>query len=152
MNRVDKRLNSVSLTISHSQRRRKTWCMADLQRNGVKSFVNSVHCYGRQPVKTNSFDQIMPLQVLQTNRTLLFLAIFLIEVSYERAEMELSRNVIFSLKFRYRPPNDFLVSSLEIAFNHSCVKYASYELQTKEDDLSFPNMCHLLIIIVVKLW
>ena len=52
----------------------------------------------------------------------------LIEVSYERAETELSRNVIFSLKFRYRPPNDFLVPSLQIDFNHSCMKYASYEL------------------------
>ena len=31
----------------------------------------------------------------------------LIEVSYERAEIELSRNVIFLLEFRYRPPNDF---------------------------------------------
>ena len=66
--------------------------------------------------------------------------IFLIEVSYERAEIELSRNVIFSLKFRYRPPNDFSVSSLQIVFNHSCVKYASYELhQMKEEDLSFTN-------------
>ena len=57
------------------------------------------------------------------------------------------------LKFRYRPPNDFLVSSLQIALNHSCVKYASSELhQMKDEDLSFPNMCHLLIIIVIKLW
>ena len=32
---------------------------------------------------------------------------FLTEVSYERAETQLSRNVMFSLKFRYRPPNDF---------------------------------------------
>ena len=39
-------------------------CMADRQRNGVKSFVNSVCCYGRQPVKTNSFDQIMEMQAL----------------------------------------------------------------------------------------
>ena len=38
-------------------------------------------------------------------------------------------------------------------FNHSCVKYASYELhQMKEKDLSFTNMCHLLIIILIKLW
>ena len=63
---------------------------------------------------------------------------FLIEVSYDRAEIELSRNAIFPLKFRYRPPYDFLVSSLQIAFNHSCVKYASYELNNmKEEDLSF---------------
>ena len=33
--------------------------MADRQRNGVKSFVNSVCCYGRQPVKTILFDKIM---------------------------------------------------------------------------------------------
>ena len=65
---------------------------------------------------------------------------------------ELSRNVIFSLKFRYRLPNDFLVSSLQIVFDHSCVKYASYGLlQMKEEDLSFTNMCHLLIIIEIKL-
>ena len=48
---------------------------------------------------------------------------FLTEVSYESAETQLYRNVIFSLEFRYRPPNYFLVSSLQIAFNHSCVKY-----------------------------
>ena len=77
---------------------------------------------------------------------------FLIEVSYERAETELSRNLNFSSKFRYRPPNDFLVSFLQIAFNHSCAKYASYELhQIQEEDLSFTNMCHLLIIVVIKL-
>ena len=30
---------------------------------------------------------------------------------------------------------------------------ASYELhQIKEEDLSFTNICHLLIIIVIKLW
>ena len=56
------------------------------------------------------------------------LLIFLTEVSYERAENELSRNVIFSLKFRYRPPSDILVSSLQIVRNHSSVKYSSYEL------------------------
>ena len=61
-------------------------------------------------------------------------------------------NVIFSFKFRYRPPNDFDVSSLQTVCNHSCVTYASYELhQMKEEDLSFTNMCHLLIIIVIKL-
>ena len=72
-----------------------------------------------------------------------------------RAETQLSRNVIFSLKFRYRPPNDFLVSSLQIHFNqflvsslqihfnHSCMKYVLNELhEMKEEDLSFPNMCH----------
>ena len=76
----------------------------------------------------------------------------LIEVSYERAENELFRNVIFSLKFRFRPPNDFLVSSLQIAFNHSCVNFTSYELhQMKEEDIGFKNMCHLLIITVIKL-
>ena len=58
---------------------------------------------------------------------------FLIDVSYERAEIELFRNVIFSLKFRYRPPNYFSVSSLQIAFNHSCVKYASYELHQNNE-------------------
>ena len=77
---------------------------------------------------------------------------FLIEASYERAEHELSRNVIFSLKFRYCPPHDFLVPSLQIVCNHSCMKYASYELhQMNEEDLSFTNMCHLLIIIVIQL-
>ena len=53
-----------------------------------------------------------------------------------------------SLKFRYRPPNDFLVSSLQICFDHSCVKYASYELhQMTKEDLSFTNMCQLSIIL-----
>ena len=33
------------------------------------------------------------------------------------------------------------------------MKYAPYELhQMKEEDLSFTNMCHLLIIIVIELW
>ena len=92
--------------------------------------------------------------LLLTNITLLFLANFLlIEVSYEKAENELLRNVIFSLKFRYRPKNNFLVSSLQIDFIHSCLKCASYELhQMEEEDLSLTNMCHLLIIIVIKLW
>ena len=77
---------------------------------------------------------------------------FLIEKIYERAETQLPRNEIYSLKFRYLPPNDFLVSSLQIDVNHSCVKCASYELhQMKEEDLSFPNMCHLLIINMTKL-
>ena len=67
------------------------------------------------------------------------------------AETELSRNVIFSLKFRYRPPNDFLIPSLQIDFSHSCVKYASYELhKIKEEDLRFTNMCYLFIVIVIK--
>ena len=48
---------------------------------------------------------------------------------------------IFSLKFRYRLKNDFLVSSLQIVLNHSCVKYVSYELhQMKGEDLSFNNI------------
>ena len=76
----------------------------------------------------------------------------MIEVSYERAETQLSRNVIFSLKFRYRPPNDFWVSSLQIHLNHSCMEYASYGLhQMKEEDLCLTNMCDLSIIIVIKL-
>ena len=46
--------------------------------------------------------------------------------------------VIFSLKFRYRPPNDFLVPFLQIDFNYSCVKYASYELhQMKKEGLIY---------------
>ena len=41
----------------------------------------------------------------------------LIEVSYERAENELSRNVNFLSKFRFRLPNDFWFPSfLQIAF------------------------------------
>ena len=59
--RFDKRLNSVSLTISHAWRLSST---ADCQRNGVKSFVNFVYWYGRQPVKTNSFNKIMEMQAL----------------------------------------------------------------------------------------
>ena len=55
----DKRIYSISLTIS---RRRKTSCMNDWLRSGVKSFVNSAFWYGRQPVKTNSFDKIMVMQ------------------------------------------------------------------------------------------
>ena len=47
--RIDKRLNSVSLTISHAW---SLLSMSDRQRNRVKSFINSVCCYGRQPVKT----------------------------------------------------------------------------------------------------
>ena len=59
------------------------------------------------------------------------------------------RGVVLSLKFRYRPPNDFLVPSLQIDFYHSCMKNASCELhQMKKEDLSFTN---LLIIIVIKL-
>ena len=58
-------------------RRRKSSCMADCQRNGVKYFVNSACCYGRQPVKTKSFSKIMEMQaLLKTNITLLFLAHF----------------------------------------------------------------------------
>ena len=105
-------------------------------------------------MKTNLFDKIMEMQALiETNRTLSFLAhFFLIEVSYEKAETELSRNLNFSMKFRYRLPNDFLVSFLQIAFNHSCVIYASYEFhQMKEEAPSFTNMYHLLVIIVIKL-
>ena len=87
--------------------------MADCQRNGVKSFVNSVGCYGRQPVKTNSFNEIMEMQALLNKQNFVIpSSFFLTRVSYERAETQLSRNVIFSLKFRYRPPNDLLVSSL----------------------------------------
>ena len=80
--------------------------------------------------------------------------IFPIEVSYERAEIELYRNVILTLKFRYCPPNDLFVSSLQIDFNHSCVKYKSkYELhQMKGEDPSFANMCHLIIIMAITLW
>ena len=37
---------------------------ADCQRNWVKSFVNSVCCYSRHPVKTNSFPKIMAMQAL----------------------------------------------------------------------------------------
>ena len=56
----------------------------------------------------------------------------------ERAENEFYRNVIFSLKFRSRPPNDFLVPFLQIDSNHSCVKYASCDLHPmKEGDLCF---------------
>ena len=45
--------------------------------------------------------------------------------------------LIFSLKLRYRAPNDFWVPSLRIDFNHLCVKYASYELhQMKEEPRS----------------
>ena len=130
--------------------RRKTSCMADCQRNGVKSFVNSACCYGRQQVKTNSFDKIMEMQaLLKTNITLSLLAHFSwLRCHYERAGTQLSRIVVFSLKFRYRSSNDFLVSSLQIHFNHSCVKYELHEM--KEEDLSFPNMCHLLIINVLS--
>ena len=94
--------------------------------NGVKSFFNSAFCYGRQPVKTNSFDKIMEMQALLKQTELCHsLLIFPDWVSYERGETQLSRNVILSLKFRYRPPNDILVSSLQIDFNYLCVKYAS---------------------------
>ena len=75
------------------------------------------------------------------------------EVSYERAGIKLSRNVIIYLKFRYRSPNKFLVSLLHIVFIHSCVKYVSYEWhQIKEEDPGFPNiMYHLFIIIAIKI-
>ena len=41
-----------------------TFFMADRQRNKVKSFVNSVCFYNRQPVKTNLFNQIIEMQAL----------------------------------------------------------------------------------------
>ena len=78
---------------------------------------------------------------------------FPIELSYERAENELSINVIFFLKFRYRSPNKFLVALLHIVFIHSCVKNVSCEwYQMKEEDPSFPNMYHLFIIIMNEIW
>ena len=44
----------------------------------------------------------------------------------------------------------FCVPSLQIIYNHSCVKYASNELhEMKEEDLRLTNKCHLLIIIVM---
>ena len=47
----------------------------------------------------------------------------------------------FFFEIQIPSANDFLVSSLQINFNHSCVKYASFELhQMKEEDLSFTNM------------
>ena len=65
---------------------------------------------------------------------------FPIEVSYERAENELSRNVIFFLKFRYRSLNKFLVALLHIVFIHSCVKHVSYyEWHQMKEDPSFPK-------------
>ena len=113
----------------------------DCQRNGVKSFVNSVCSYGRY----SQWKRIRLIKLWkckhyfkQTELCYYYSSFLLTEVSYERAETQLSRNMIFSLKFRYRPPNDFLVSSLQIHSNHSCVKYALYELhQMKEEDLSF---------------
>ena len=63
--------------------------------------------YGNASITLNKQNFVIPCSFL------------LIEVSYEGAETELSRNVIFSLKFRYRPPNDILVSSRQIVFNHS---------------------------------
>ena len=49
--------------VNHNQSytRRESSCMADCQRNGVKSFVKSAFCYGRHPVKTNSFVKIMKM-------------------------------------------------------------------------------------------
>ena len=49
---------------SHASGLSSSLCMADRQRNGVKSFVNSVRCNGKKPVKTNPFDQIMEMQAL----------------------------------------------------------------------------------------
>ena len=63
--------------------------------------------------------------------------------SYERAETQLSKNVIFSLKYRYRPPSDFWVSSLQIHL----ITHAYNELHQMKENPSFPNMCHLSIII-----
>ena len=93
--RVDKKL---SLTISHASSLSYSLCMADPQRNGVMSFVNYVCCYGRQPVKTNSFNQIMDMQALLLNKQNFVIPglFFLIEVSYERAENELSRYMRFT--------------------------------------------------------
>ena len=120
--------------------------MADRQRNGVKPFVNCICCYDRQPVKTNSFKSNHGNASITLTKQNFVIpgSFFLIEVSYERAENELFRNVNFLLKFRYRPSNDFLVPFIQIVLNQSCVKYASYELhQMKEEYLSFTNMCHL---------
>ena len=70
----------------------------------------------------------------------------------ESTENDISGNVILSLRFRYRLPNDFLVPFLQIVFNHLCVKYVSYELyQMNKEGLSFTNMRDLIIIIVIKL-
>ena len=74
-------------------------------------------------MKRNLFNQIMEITLNKQNFVIPG-SFFLIEVSYEMVETELSRNVIFSLRFRYRPPNDILVPSLQNAFNHSCMKYA----------------------------
>ena len=75
------------------------------------------------------------------------------EVSYERSGNELFRNFIISLKWKYCCANNFLVALLHIVFIHSCVNYVSYErYQMKDVELSFPNMCHLLFKIKIKVW
>ena len=78
---------------------------------------------------------------------------FMIKVSNERAENEFFSNLIIFYKFEHRWPNEFLTSQLHIVVIHSCVKYVSYEwYHRKEETLSFTDMCHLWIIIVVKIW
>ena len=78
---------------------------------------------------------------------------FMIKVSNERAENEFFSNLIIFYKFEHRWPNEFLTSQLHIVVNHSCVTYVSYEwYHRKEETLSFTDMCHLWIIIVVKIW
>ena len=61
-------------------------------------------------MKTNLFSEIM---AMQTKLYFIPCSFFLSEASYEMAENELFRNVIFSLKCRYRPPNDFLIFLLQ---------------------------------------
>ena len=151
-----KYIYSFPLTISHAQKRRKTSCMADRQGSGVKSFINSVCCYSRQPVKTNSFNQIMEMQAYTFNQHDFVIpgSLLLIEVSYERAE-----NYFFfkcDFLFEIQIPSAKLLFGFVSSnwFNYSCVKYASYKLASKlmkEEDFTFTNMSYILIVIVIKL-
>ena len=137
---------------SPKQTRQKTSCMANRQQNGVVN-GNALGAFSKllrldlwHFFKTDPCTLIQDISVIPGT-------FYVIEVSYERAGIKLSRNVIIYLKFRYRSPNKFLVSLLHIVFIHSCVKYVSYEWhQMKEEDPGFPNMYHLFIIIVIKIW
>ena len=122
----------------------------------VKSFVNSVCCYGRQPVKTNLFNKIMEMQVLlKTNRTFF---LFQAHLTWLRGHMKGQKMYFLEMWFSLWISDTvrqmtFWFPHFKLFFYHPCMKYASYELyQMKEEDLSFTNMCHLLIIIVIKLW
>ena len=129
--------------ISHAWSLSSFLCMADRQLNGFKSVFNSGCCYGRQPVKTNSFNQIVEMQtLLETNRTLLFLAHF----SWLRCNMKGQKITVLEMWFSLW--NSDTVRQMTFwypLFKLFWITHAWTMHQMKEEELSFTNMCYLLI-------